>query len=31
MTPIISRGNRSSTPSKIIVARVWAGGFGIPM
>ena len=31
MTPIRSVGNRSSTPSKIIVASVWAGGAGMPM
>src|ERR671914_32091 len=31
ITPMRSSGNRSSTPSKIIVARVWAGGPGMPM
>ena len=31
MTPMRSSGNRSSTPSKIIVARVCAGGPGMPM
>ena len=31
MTPMRRSGNRSSTPSKIIVASVWAGGPGMPM
>ena len=31
ITPMRSSGNRSSTPSKIIVASVCAGGTGMPM
>ena len=31
ITPMRRSGNRSSTPSKISVARVWAGGPGMPM
>ena len=31
ITPMRRSGNRSRTPSKIIVASVWAGGPGMPM
>ena len=31
MTPMRRSGKRSSTPSKIIVASVWAGGAGMAM
>ena len=31
ITPMRRSGKRSSTPSKIMVASVWAGGPGMPM